>query len=42
MVHSHACLQDKEIRYTQGLSPTPANNGVPVEIPPLWEKGFYQ
>lgn len=24
------------------MSHTPANNSVPVEISPLWEKGFYQ
>lgn len=31
-----------ETRFREEMSRTPANNSVPVEISPLWEKGFYQ
>lgn len=31
-----------ETHFRQEMSRTPANNSVPVEISPLWEKGFYQ
>lgn len=31
-----------ETHLRQEMSHTPANNSVPVEISPLWEKGFYQ
>lgn len=39
---AHGIVLHTEMHFRQEMSHTPANNSVPVEISPLWKKGFYQ